>query len=130
MAKFLFDNDIPYRIADALNELDFEHEIHPVRDVFSADAKDADWIPKAAKGSYILISKDLNQTRRSAERLALRRAKLTAIYLNPFFSNRKFWEQAEFLVRHCPGLRGWALGVRRGTIGEVGSNGKVTERNL
>ncbi len=130
MVRFLPDNDLSFRITGALDALDTEHEARALRKVYGAEAADLDWIPKAAKEGWILVSNDLMPTRRSPEKAALQGVRLTAVYIRPFFGKMRFWDQAVFLVRVWPKVAGWALAFRPGTVGEVQQGGTSNEKRL
>jgi hypothetical protein len=74
MLTFFFDNDISWRIVDALKQLvdPSEYELVALREKFPASSKDIAWIPEAGKNGWIVISRDHNQRRRDAEHQALR----------------------------------------------------------
>jgi hypothetical protein len=127
MARFLLDNDLPYRLAHALQALEGEHghEVRPIREVYGEDAQDLDFLPKLGREGWILVSKDRRQTRRPAEREARQKARVTALYFGPFFGRIRFWEQAAFVVRYWPALASWAETSTPGTVGIIQQNGKV-----
>ena len=123
--RFLLDNDLPHRLAVALTALDYERQIDALRDVYGEDAKDVDWIPRAAKDGYAVISVDRAQTKKAPEKAVLRASRVTVVYLGPFFAKRKYWGKVEWLVRHWPTIVGWIEASPKGTIGSAQENGTI-----
>lgn len=128
--RFLLDNDLPHRLAIALSALDFEREVDALRDVYGEDAKDADWIPKAAKDGYAVISVDRAQTKKAPEKAVLRARRITVVYLGPFFAKRNYWRKVEWLVAYWPRIAGWIEASPVGTIGSAQENGTIRTLTL
>ncbi|MEX2244548.1 MAG: DUF5615 family PIN-like protein [Fimbriimonadaceae bacterium] len=121
---FLLDNDIPYKIADALAAL--SKDVRSMRAVYGASAKDTEWIPQAAKDRLVVITADRRLLKNKAEKEALRKHKVTVLFLNPFFSNLKMWDKAVWFIRRWEEMEGFGSAVSYGTMASVSQNGKCT----
>lgn len=73
----------------------------------------------------IFISTDKSQRNREEEAKALKRAGITALYFAPFFQKMKLWDQAVWLVKRWPRIKGFAEGVAKGTCAEIKQNGSA-----
>lgn len=123
MPRFIFDNDISYRIARALKELG--EDVTTVREQFGDDAKDPDWVPKAASRGMIILTADNRLLRRPAEKSMLKKHRVSLLVINPFFGkrNRDLWDKAAWVVSHWKTIRGFADGMARGTVARVQQKG-------
>lgn len=122
--KFLLDNDIPFKIAHALTALG--EPVEALRDVYGADAQDADWIPKAAAEKYVVVTADRKMLRGSAEKEALRKYKLTVLFLQPFFANLRMWDKAVWFIRKWESIRNFGTSASKGTLAKIGHQGRCT----
>ncbi len=130
MATFFFDNDISFRIVRALSQLvdPAEHELIALRDRFSANAKDTDWIPEAGKNGWIVISRDHNQRRRDAEHRALKEHKVRALYIRQSSGNPlELYTDAARIIRQWPKIRDWGSSAKPGALVKLDTSDKIVE---
>ena len=73
----------------------------------------------------VFISTDKSQRTREQEARALKQAGITALYFGPFFERMKLWDQAVWLVKRWPRIKGFAEGVAKGTCAEIKQNGSA-----
>lgn len=101
MVKVLFDHNMPPRMARALHELikDDGHEAHALRDFFPVTVSDFEYFNKLDK-NWIVISKDLQNSRKKAERQEILNNKIVAFYLSPALQKKKVGEQAGSVLWH------------------------------
>lgn len=101
MTKVLLDHNMPPRIARALHELvkDDGHEVYALRDKFPKNIKDVDYFAKLGS-DWIIISKDLQNSRKRAERKAILDNRIVAFYLSPALQKKKVSEQAAAIMWH------------------------------
>ncbi|MFB9149200.1 PIN-like domain-containing protein [Roseovarius ramblicola] len=101
MTKVLFDHNMPPSIARALNELIKldGHEAFALREKFPTNISDIDYFNQLGIG-WIVISKDLQNSRKKAERAAILRNKVVAFYLSPALLKKKINEQAAAIIWH------------------------------
>ena len=84
--KLLVDNDLPPRLARALNVLFApDHEIVALREKFGrSNLKDEEWIPKlGAEGGWAVLSADMNIARKRPSRDLFVRAGLVGFFFSP-----------------------------------------------
>ncbi len=120
--RFFFDNQISYRLADAIDRLaDFDgDQVVALRAKFSQDAKDLTWIPQlAAEGDWIIVSGDFKIREKPAERKVFLDAKLTTFFLAKGWINAGFWQQSALLIRWWPKIREQAQLAEAGTVVEI-----------
>ena len=107
MVKVLFDHNMPPAIARALHEIiqGAGHEAFALRDKFNVSIGDIDYFNKLGSGGdWIVISKDLKNARKKAERAAIQKNKLIAFYLSPSLQKRRLEEQAAAILWHWEGI--------------------------
>ena len=105
MVRVLFDHNMPPAIARALHEIIVKdgHAAHALRDIFPPDISDFDYFDALGKGSgWIVVSKDLANARKKAERAAILRNKLVAFYLSPALQKKHISMQAAAILWHWP----------------------------
>lgn len=104
--KFFFDNNLSPHLAHAIKELckvelDVE-EVRHLRDHFSANIKDHEWITTLSKsGPWAVISQDVFN-KNDLEREALRRSGLIVFVLDRQWSQHKHWAKSQNLVKWWP----------------------------
>jgi len=84
--KLLVDNNLPPRLAKALNVIFApDHEIAALREKFGrSNLKDEDWIPKlGAEGGWAVLSADLNIARKRPSRQLFVGAGLVGFFFSP-----------------------------------------------
>jgi len=84
--KLLVDNNLPPRLAEALNVIFApDHEITALRKKFGrGDLKDEEWIPKlGGEGGWAVLSADMNIARKRPSRQLFVGAGLVGFFLSP-----------------------------------------------
>lgn len=101
MVKVLFDHNMPPVIARSLHELIKidGHDAYALRELFSPKVDDVDYFDALGR-DWIVISKDLRNSRKKAERAAILRNKVVAFYLSPALQKKKVNEQAAAILWH------------------------------
>ena len=101
MVRVLFDHNMPPCIARAVHELirPDGHEAHALRELFPTSMSDVDYFSKLGS-DWIVISKDLKNSRKRAERTAILKNKIVAFYLSPALQRKKVGEQAAAIMWH------------------------------
>ena len=120
--RFFFDNQISYRLAEAIDRLaDVDgDQVVALRAKFPQDATDLTWIPQlASERDWIIVSGDCKIRDKPAERKIFFEAKLTTFFLAKGWINAELWEQASLLIRWWPKLREQATLVEAGTVIEI-----------
>lgn len=101
MVKVLFDHNMPPVIARSLNELIKldGHEAIALRDKFPTNISDIDYYKELGKeGGWIVISKDVKQVKKPAERDAILRSGVMVFYLKPAIQKQKVTEQTATII--------------------------------
>lgn len=124
--KVLVDENLPARLARALDHLfPFDHVIS-VSDRFGTGAKDIDWITQlGSESGWIVISGDRRITRNHAERAAFRQAQLTGFFLSKGLLKAKTEKQAQKIIGHWENMRVLANTLKHGSTFEVPESGKI-----
>ena len=101
MVKVLFDHNLPPCIAQSIHELIRVdgHEAFPLRDRFPISIFDIDYFNKLGS-DWIVISKDLQNSKKKAEKVAINRNSIVASYLSPSLQKKKVNEQAAAIMWH------------------------------
>lgn len=101
MVKVLFDHNMPPVLARMLNVLleQYGHSAFSLRDKFRTNIGDIEYFDKLGK-DWIVISKDLNNSKKKAERAAILRNKIIAFYLSPALQKKKVNQQAASILWH------------------------------
>jgi hypothetical protein len=110
--KFFFDNNIAFHMAKALNALGERQGYPPIvsqREMagdspLSGHTKDWQWMPRLAAQNegWIIVSGDVNISKRMHEKAAWLESGLTAFFLGDGWADRKFWDQIMILMRWWP----------------------------
>lgn len=103
MVKVLFDHNMPPCIARAVHEIiSIEgHEAYALRDRFPTNVSDIDYF-NALNKEWVVVSKDLQNSRKKAERTAILRNNIVAFYLSPALQKKRVIEQAASVLWHWP----------------------------
>jgi hypothetical protein len=120
--RFFLDNNLSYRLAEALDILSGAegHSVAHVAKKFTASAKDVDWIHRLAEeGGWVIVSGDSRIRKRPREREIFFAARLTTFFLAPGWINARFWEQSQLLVRWWPRIIEQSALVEQGAVFEV-----------
>jgi predicted nuclease of predicted toxin-antitoxin system len=135
--RFFFDNNISPHLAHAVRELckvenNVEEVIH-LRDRFSANTKDHEWITNLAKsGPWVVISQD-TFIKNDLEREALRQSGLIVFVLDRQWSQHKHWPKSQNLVKWWPAIMEQSLRIKGGASYRVSwrySGGRVEQIRL
>ncbi|MDP0500943.1 MAG: hypothetical protein Q7P63_12685 [Verrucomicrobiota bacterium JB022] len=102
--KFFLDNNLPPRLAKALNELLLPNDsAQHLKDTFSASATDIEWLTQLDRTyCWVIITGDLHIQRRPHERLALQEAGHSVIFLGKSWARLDFWATASRLIHYMP----------------------------
>ena len=117
MAKVLFDHNMPPALARVLHkiiEID-GHEAHALRDKFSPNIEDVDYFDILGRErGWVVISKDLQNAQRKAERAAILRNRIVAFYLSPALQRKPITAQGASILWHWEGILDMARLNERG----------------
>lgn len=105
MVNVLFDHNMPPCVARALHEIiSLEgHASFALRDRFSVKIGDTDFFDTLDR-NWIVISKDLQNSKKRAERAAILRNKIIAFYLSPSLQKKRIEQQAASILWHWPDI--------------------------
>ena len=117
----LIDNNLSPKIARALNELFYpEHEVVALRDKFSANTSDEEWISElSASGRWVVISGDRRITRNNAEYAAFRNSHLVGFFLARGLYKASVAKQAERIIALWGSMEALARTVEGGAMFEL-----------
>lgn len=117
--KFFFDNCISHRLAAAIGALS-KYEVKHLRDKFSTNTPDKEWIRRLAEeGDWIIISGDTRIFRNQHELAAWQSAKITGFFWAPQWLGIDLYDQAWRLVRWWPKIEEQAKLVEAGAAFEL-----------
>lgn len=100
--KCVFDNNLPPKLARAINELEGKHGIETVhlRDIFPANTEDIVWITELSKeNECFVITKDRNIRRNPTELEAWKESGLKIVFLQKSWMNHDLWEISWRLIK-------------------------------
>jgi PIN like domain len=101
--KLLLDHNLSPRLAKALDALFVDHEIIALRDKFSADVTDVNWITALDReGGWAVLTKDIRIRQRPHERAALDRSRIVYFFLGGAWRKFTVEETAVRLIRLIP----------------------------
>ena len=101
--KLLLDHNLSPRLAKALDALFVEHQILALRDKFSADVTDIEWIAGLDReGGWAVLTKDIRIRQRPHERAALDRSRIVYFFLGGAWRKFTVEETAVRLIRLIP----------------------------
>lgn len=103
MVKVLFDHNMPPALARGLHEIISlqGHEAHALRTKFPTTISDIDYFDLLGREKgWIVISKDLQNSKKKAERAAILRNKLVAFYLSRALQKKHVGAQAASILWH------------------------------
>jgi hypothetical protein len=103
MVSVLFDHNMPPAIARAVHEIVRidGHSAASLRDEFSARVSDVQLFTElGGRGEWVVISKDAANARRLAERQAILRSGVLALYLRPSVQRQPIHQQAATILWH------------------------------
>jgi hypothetical protein len=104
--RFFFDNNLPPRLAKAIQALvATEHEVMHLTDKFAANTTDVTWLKVlGAERDWVLICGDPRITKRPHELKALQEARLLSFFLKGGWTNLTLWVIAHKLVQWWPNI--------------------------
>jgi hypothetical protein len=120
---YFFDNCICFRYAHMLAALDVP--VVPLRDVFPQNIKDPDLLRALRGTDYTFVSSEQRMRRNPIEARLLKEARVTAVFLAPFWNKMVFWPQVKWLITRWERIDGFVQGAERGTCAEVKQNGRA-----
>ena len=124
--RFFFDNNLPVRLAKALQVLAPEHEIIHLTDKFAANTADVDWMRGlAGELDWVIISGDMRIGKNLHEVQAWREAGHTLFFLKPGWITQPFWVQAWRFVKCFPEIVAAAKKAKTGDSFVVAVNGTI-----
>lgn len=127
MVRVLFDHNMPPPIARALHAIISKdgHEAFALRDKFHVKVSDVEYFDKlGSRGDWIVISKDLQNTRKKAEKTAILRNRIVAFYLSPALQKKHITMQAAAILWHWPSILKQRELVERGLFQLPENKGK------
>jgi hypothetical protein len=119
--RYLLDNCISPKLAEMLCALG--EDVVPLRARFPEDIDDVSLFSQLSGPDLVFLSTDTHQLTRIHEARALKQAKITALFLGPFFGKMKLWQQATWLVTKWPRLKQFAESITQGSCAEIKQNG-------
>lgn len=125
MAVFIFDNDISFRIADALKVLVHGHEVKSLREEFPLNTPDLEWIPKVGERGWIVVSRDYNQRRRTPEKHALRQSNVRAIYVRTSGKQDHLFVDAARIIKNWPKIQTWGTKAKPGEMARLTTKDQI-----
>lgn len=125
MATFFFDNDISFRIVEALGRLVHGHRVVPLREVFPVNTPDTTWIPQVGKDGWIVISRDHNQRRREAEHAALKANAVRALYVRHSGTQDTLFADAARIIKNWPKIERWGTSAPPGTLARLNTDDAI-----
>ena len=126
--KCVFDNNLPPKLARALNELEGEYGIAVVhlRDEFPANTDDITWIKELGKEpECFVITKDRNIKRNPHEKKAWEESGLNIVFLQKSWFNHDLWEISWRMVKRWRELREKVATMKRDQVIVLPITGKI-----
>jgi hypothetical protein len=122
---YLLDNSISFRFAHMLVALGVD--VLAVRDVeeLGAGAGDVEIVQWLRGRERTFITADKHIRTRPAEIAALKESRVTALFLERFWSKLEFWPQAAWLITRWPEIDRWASSVPAGSCAAVQQRGRI-----
>jgi hypothetical protein len=124
--KLLVDNNLPPRLAKALNVIFApDHEIAALREKFGrSNLKDEEWIPKlGAEGGWAVLSADMNIARKRPSRQLFVGAGLVGFFFSPSLQKSPLNLQAARVLTIWPQMVSHMKTTANGVF-EVPASGK------
>jgi PIN like domain len=101
--KLLLDHNLSPRLAEALDALFVEHQVVALRDKFSPNVADVDWITALDReGGWAVLTRDIRIRQRPHERAALDRSRIVYFFLGGAWRKFTVEETAVRLIRLIP----------------------------
>ena len=122
---FFFDNDFSPKIPRIL--VIMGHEACHLRDHFPADAPDVEWLERAGRERWVIVTADSRIRRNRAERMALQQANTPTIFVSGAVRHYEAREQVIWFIKHWPQVETALRKAGPGMIFEMSAHGKITE---
>lgn len=101
--KLLVDNNLPPRVARALDLLFVEHQVVALRDKFPDHPSDEVWIAALDReGGWAALTRDLRIRTRPHERAAMDRSRIVFFFIDNAWKGYDVAETAARLIRLVP----------------------------
>lgn len=101
--KLLLDHNLSPRIARALAALFSDHQIYALRERFSVNATDIEWISALDRdGDWAVLTRDLRIRTRPHERMAMDQSRIVFFFLGGAWRKIGVEECAARLIRLIP----------------------------
>lgn len=125
--RFFFDNNLAPRLAHGFREfVAGEHEVVHLRDRFSADTSDVEWMKSlASEPGWVVISGDVRIGKNPHEIAAWKATGHTIFFLKSGWTNIPFWEQVRKLAKCFQELAETAQAAKPGASFVVTVNGRI-----
>jgi hypothetical protein len=125
--KFFFDNNLPLKLARALNCLvEPDHSVIHLRQRFKENAQDIEWLNELGKEEgWVIISADTSILRNPHEREAWRQSGHPIFAYRHALLNQTLWEQAAKLCHAFPAIIERSRRANPSDIFEISARGKV-----
>ena len=118
--NIVFDNNLSPRLARALNDLDSENTVMPLRAIFDQNVSDVDWMTGLSQSdNWIALTGDYRISRIPHEAAAWKESGLVIFFLRPSWQDLQFWEYASKLIKRWPQIVTQAKTATRGDGFEV-----------
>jgi hypothetical protein len=127
--KCLFDNNLSPKLARTLRYREGNDGIvvEHMKEKFSPDTPDIEWINKLAKeGDWFVITKDNQIRKRPNERKAWQESHIPVVFLPKSWMNYDFWGIAWRFVKYWPDLKKNISQNRKIKSFELTVMGKIT----
>jgi predicted nuclease of predicted toxin-antitoxin system len=128
--KCVFDNNLPPKLARALNELEGKNgiEVIHLREAFPANTDDITWINALGKESdCFVVTKDRNIRRNPHERKAWQESGLRIIFLQKSWFNHGFWDISWRLIKRWGDLKKAVSKMKANETMILPINGKISD---
>lgn len=126
--KCLFDNNMPPKLAKALNFLENDNEIRieHLKEKFPANTPDIEWIEKLKdEGGWFVVTQDNQIRKRSHERKAWENSNIPIVFLQRSWVGPGFWEITWRFIRHWPDLKKIIINNRNAKSFDLPIRGKI-----
>jgi len=121
--RFFFDNTFPPQLVEIMKQLKVD-ACH-LQDEFPADTPDVQWIPRVGENGWVLVTGDRGISRKPAERLALERANIIAVFMAKGFVHKPIFDLVSSFIKWWPEIERNVNHVKAGTSLHVTINGRV-----
>lgn len=125
--RFFLDNNLAPKLARGFHQFVLgEHEVVHLRDRFSQDTPDVEWMRAlAAESPWIILSRDVAIGHNPHKVEAWKAAGHTIFFLKTGWTNIEFWPQVQKLARCFPEIIQFARRANPGDSFIITVNGKI-----